>query len=148
MIRNWYKVLPQVILMINLLQFYHIFPQLSAYASFHRSSDHNRTTIVPTVTKFIIHKSSATRGTLSAHGVSMVSRIFPTALLLLLCCCWWYQPQTHHQHCIMYAKKTQCHIYQQQNYLLGQTQTLLTKWRTRQRPPQSTPCLIACTISS
>jgi len=59
----WDKLIPQAILMLNLMHGSRINPNLSAWAQVHGNYDFNKTPIVPTEIKVLIHKKPSNRTT-------------------------------------------------------------------------------------
>ena len=68
-IHLWDRLLPQVILTLNLLRGSRINPRLSAHAQLHGAFDFNRTPIGPLGTKLLIHEKPAVRESWAPHGV-------------------------------------------------------------------------------
>lgn len=65
----WCRMLPQVVITLNLLRASRINPQLSAYAQVFGAFDFNRTPMAPLGTKVMIHIPSQTRQKNAPHAV-------------------------------------------------------------------------------
>jgi hypothetical protein len=88
----WDRLLPQVLLTLNLLRASRINPRLSAQAQIHGAFDFNRTPLAPPGTRVMIHETSSVRGTWAPHAVDG----------------WYLGPALHHYRCYtVYVKETQ-----------------------------------------
>jgi len=65
----WDKLIPQAILMLNLMHGSRINPNLSAWAQVHGNYDFNKTPIVPPEIKVLIHKKPSNRTTWAPHAI-------------------------------------------------------------------------------
>jgi hypothetical protein len=65
----WGKLLPQGLLTLNLIWRSRINPQLSAQAQVHGAFSYNRTPLVPSGTKVLIHEKLSVHGTWAPHAV-------------------------------------------------------------------------------
>ena len=64
----WDKLIPQAVIMLNLLRQSRIDPKLSVCQQLYGNLDYNTTPMAPPVTKVIVHKTPATRGSYDPHG--------------------------------------------------------------------------------
>ena len=67
--QEWYHLIPQAVITLNLLRSSRTNPSLSAHASINRNFDFNATPLAPTGTKILVHESSSTRPSFSTHSV-------------------------------------------------------------------------------
>ena len=79
----WDRLLPQVLLTLNLLRPSRLNPSLSAYHQVFGAFDFNRTPLAPPGTKVLVHEKPANRGTWAPHAVEA----------------WYTGPAMHHYRC-------------------------------------------------
>ena len=84
---NWYQLLPQAELTLNLLRPSQLNPKLSAYAQLEGIFDFNRTPLAPPGTHVIIHEKPTQRQTWAPHGID--GRYVGPALDHYQCHCIW-----------------------------------------------------------
>ena len=65
----WCRLIPQIILPLNLLQGSRMNPKLSVHGQVHGSFDFNATPLTPPGTKIIIHEKPSVRGSWSLRGI-------------------------------------------------------------------------------
>jgi hypothetical protein len=65
----WNQLLPQALMMLNLLSTSRINPRLLAWSQVHGLFDFNRTPLAPPGTRFPVHEKPSLRGTWSPHAV-------------------------------------------------------------------------------
>ena len=80
---NWYRLLPQAKLTLNLLCASHLNPKLSAYAQLEGTFDFTCTPLAPPGTRVIIHKKLTNRQTWALYGTDG----------------WYLGPALHHYQC-------------------------------------------------
>ena len=64
----WFRLAPQAVQTLKLLQDSHINPQISSEAQLNREFDFNKTILAPPGTKVLIHERPAQQKTWSLHG--------------------------------------------------------------------------------
>ena len=65
----WYRLLPHVILTLNLLRQSRMNPKLSGYTQLHGEFNYDATPLAPPGTQVIIHGTPTVRGTWESHGL-------------------------------------------------------------------------------
>jgi hypothetical protein len=64
----WCRLIPQIVMTLNMLRTLHINPKLSAYSQLFGHFDYNKTPLAPLRTKVVIHERPQQRRTFGDHG--------------------------------------------------------------------------------
>ena len=69
-LNNWYSLLPQAVITLNLLRTFRLNPKLSTHAPLNGLYNFNATPMAPPGSMILVHKKPALRGTWAAHAVN------------------------------------------------------------------------------
>ena len=81
--QEWYRLVPQAVLTINLVRSSRTNPSLSAHAAINGNFDFNATPLAPPGTKVLFHEAASNRPSFSTHAVDG----------------WYSLPYPNHYHC-------------------------------------------------
>ena len=85
-VQNWYRLVEQAEITLNLLRPSRLNPKLSAYAQLNGTFDYNRTPMSPPGTRILVHDKPHNRGTWAPHGQEG----------------WYVRPAMLHYRCLTY----------------------------------------------